>query len=129
MPSWKEMTSKPREVREEVKEEVEVEKKPDDLESAIEETLKKYGDKSGAETEVKVESDDERRRTAIEMLKSGEDIEKVRKFLSNLDETIPSSRRVTSDPGSPMNPGRKIGKYEKFDDFEKLFPASESEED
>ena len=81
MSSWKEMTSKPREVREEVKEEVEVEKKPDDLESAIDEALKKYGGKSEVETES--EADDERRRTAIEMLKSGEGFESVVELLKS----------------------------------------------
>lgn len=80
MPSWKEMTSKPREVREEVKEEVEVEKKPDDLESAIDEALKKYGSKS----EIEV-GDDGRRDKAIEMLKSGEDFDSVVELLKSSD--------------------------------------------
>lgn len=82
MSSWKEMTSKPREVREEVKKEIEVEKKPDDLESAIDEALKKYGGKSEVETEVKVE-DDGRRDKAIEMLKSGEDFDSVVELLKS----------------------------------------------
>lgn len=82
MSSWKEMTSKPRAVREEMKEGVEVEKKPDDLESAIDEALKKYGGKSEVETEVKVE-DDGRRDKAIEMLKSGEDFDSVVELLKS----------------------------------------------
>lgn len=81
MSSWKEMTSNPREVREEVKKEIEVEKKPDDLESAIDEALKKYGGKPGVE--VDAVADDERRRTAIEMLKSGEGFDSVVELLKS----------------------------------------------